>query len=96
VACRSVPVHGSTRIGNYPRRATEIIKLFITKYAVAPDRLSASGYGEYHRVASKETEEGRATNRRVDLVILSSNAEPVVPPRPVVVPEVAPSATAPE
>jgi hypothetical protein len=46
------------------------IKLFITRYAVAPKRLSASGYGEYDPVASNENAEGRAMNRRVDLVIL--------------------------
>lgn len=61
-------------------RATEIIKLFNTGNALAPNRLAASGYGEYDLAASNETEEGRAMNRRVDLVILNSNVESGVPP----------------
>ena len=35
-----------------------------------PDRLSAAGYAEFHPVASNATPEGRAANRRVDLVVL--------------------------
>jgi chemotaxis protein MotB len=38
--------------------------------AMPPDRLSAAGYAEYHPVAGHETPEGRAENRRVDLVVL--------------------------
>ncbi|HUK54730.1 MAG TPA: flagellar motor protein MotB [Candidatus Binatia bacterium] len=52
-------------------RATEVIRLLITRYEVSPERLSASGYSEYHPVGSNETPEGRAANRRVDLVILN-------------------------
>ena len=96
-----VPIHNQKYDSNWElstARATEIIKLFITKYALAPNRLSASGYGEYYPVASNETEEGRAMNRRVDLVILNSNAgpsrapapsppeKPVIPAPPVVIP----------
>ncbi len=69
-------------------RATEIIKLFITRYALAPNRLAAAGYGEYYPAASNETEEGRAMNRGVELVILNSNVESAVPLPPAVVPDV--------
>lgn len=78
----NVPIHNRRFDSNWElstARATEIIKLFITKYAIAPDRLSASGYGEYYPVASNNTAEGRSMNRRVDLVILNSNAEPATP-----------------
>ena len=34
------------------------------------DRLSAAGYAEFHPVASNDTADGRAQNRRVDLVVL--------------------------
>ena len=37
---------------------------------IAPERLSAAGYAEYHPVASNDTAEGRAENRRVDLVVM--------------------------
>ncbi|MFZ3333856.1 MAG: OmpA family protein [Candidatus Acidiferrales bacterium] len=78
----NVPIHSARFDSNWElstARATEIIKLFITKYAIAPDRLSASGYGEYHPVAPNDTAEGRGTNRRVDLVILNSNVEGAAP-----------------
>jgi chemotaxis protein MotB len=42
----------------------------MTKYELAPERLSAAGYAAYHPVAANRTAEGRAQNRRVDLVIL--------------------------
>ena len=34
-----------------------------------PKQLSASGYADNHPVASNSTEEGRAKNRRVDIVV---------------------------
>jgi chemotaxis protein MotB len=37
---------------------------------VAPERLVAAGYGEYHPVADNATLEGRAANRRVEVLIL--------------------------
>jgi chemotaxis protein MotB len=38
--------------------------------AMPPERISAAGYSEFHPVASNDTAEGRAENRRVDLVVL--------------------------
>ncbi|MGA7190298.1 MAG: response regulator [Candidatus Acidiferrales bacterium] len=78
----NVPIHSVRFDSNWElstARATEIIKLLITKYAIAPERLSASGYGEYYPVASNDTAEGRSMNRRVDLVILNSNVELATP-----------------
>lgn len=47
---------------------------------VAPERLSAAGYGEFHPVASNAAEPGRRQNRRVDLVV-SMSATPAPPPK---------------
>ncbi len=94
----NVPIHNEKYDSNCElstARATEIIKLFITKFAVAPDRLSASGYAEYYPTASNDTAEGRATNRRVDLVILNSISDAGVPTPTVIAPDAVPSATAP-
>ena len=47
-----------------------MIRLLVMKYGLDPQQLSASGYGEYHPIASNDTEAGRALNRRVDLVVV--------------------------
>jgi chemotaxis protein MotB len=52
-------------------RATGLIQLLIMDYTIPPSHLSAAGYGEFHPVASNDTSEGRAQNRRLDVVILS-------------------------
>jgi chemotaxis protein MotB len=49
-------------------RASAIVKYLVTR-GVAPERLSAVGYGEYQPVASNATEAGRAQNRRVAIMI---------------------------
>jgi chemotaxis protein MotB len=54
-------------------RSTEMIRLLVVKYGLDPQRLSASGYGEYHPIASNATVAGRALNRRVDLVVLGKH-----------------------
>lgn len=47
---------------------------------VDPTRLAATGYGEFHPVASNGTPEGRARNRRIEIV-LSASVERMSPPR---------------
>ncbi len=49
-------------------RASSIVRLLIAN-ELAPDRLSAVGYGEHHAVADNATAAGRAQNRRVVLMI---------------------------
>ncbi len=56
-------------------RATQVIAFFIGQGGIAPDRLSAAGYSEFHPRASNDTAEGRARNRRVDIVILNPATE---------------------
>jgi len=51
-------------------RAIEVVRLMISEMGYAPQRLSVGGYGEFHPVAPNNTEEERALNRRVDVVIL--------------------------
>lgn len=54
-------------------RATTVAR-YLAEHGVDPRRLIAAGYGEYRPVASNDTREGRARNRRVDIVVLSSPA----------------------
>ncbi len=49
-------------------RADAVMKELVTKYKVSADRLKAFGVGQLAPVASNKTEEGRAKNRRVELV----------------------------
>src|SRR5882762_1005368 len=51
-------------------RAIEVVRMMISEMGFAPQRLSVGGYGEFHPVAKNTTEEQRALNRRVDIVIL--------------------------
>jgi outer membrane protein OmpA-like peptidoglycan-associated protein len=50
------------------RRAEAVLAALSTKYAVPASRLKAFGAGPYLPVASNDSEDGRAKNRRVELV----------------------------
>jgi chemotaxis protein MotB len=69
----NIPIHTAEFDSNWElsaARATRIARLFIGLQAIPPERISAAGYAEFHPVASNDTAEGRAENRRVDLVVL--------------------------
>ncbi len=55
-------------------RAVNVIMSLTEAAQLPPGMFSASGYGEYRPVASNDTPEGRAKNRRVDFVIYDENA----------------------
>jgi chemotaxis protein MotB len=79
----NVPIKTSRFPSNWElstARATYVLSYIVSKYDFAASRLSLAGYGEYHPVASNDTPEGRAANRRVDLVILSEEAAKKEPP----------------
>ncbi len=50
------------------RRAAAVVQMLTTKYAIPADRLQAYGNGPYAPLASNDSEDGRALNRRVELV----------------------------
>lgn len=71
----SVPVHNNEYKSNWDlsvMRASNVAQILIDKADIEPDRLSATGYGEYRPKAENSTNEGKATNRRVDLLIMNS------------------------
>ncbi|MDZ5017108.1 OmpA family protein, partial [Clostridium perfringens] len=53
-------------------RASNVVEFLINYGEISPNRLSAVGYGEYRSIADNNTEEGRAKNRRVDILILNN------------------------
>lgn len=52
------------------KRADSVMQYFVSK-GIARGRMSAYGYGERYPIASNDTPEGRALNRRVELEILN-------------------------
>jgi len=56
-------------------RATNAVQYLIKYFDIDPNKISATGYGEFRPVADNATPEGRAKNRRVDLVMLSGEGE---------------------
>ena len=60
-------------------RANRVIEYFITKHNVAPNRLSAVGYGEYRPLMPNDSENNRAQNRRVEILIKKSTVGALEP-----------------
>jgi chemotaxis protein MotB len=52
------------------KRATSIVRILQNEYNVPPAKMTVAGRGEYVPVASNETVEGKAANRRTRIVIL--------------------------
>jgi chemotaxis protein MotB len=75
----NVPIHNAQFASNWElstARATDLVRLLVIQYAFLPEKLSAAGYAEYHPVASNATEQGRAMNRRLDVVVLHKPLKP--------------------
>lgn len=51
-------------------RATSVLHYLVDKSKISPERLQATGFGEYRPVASNATPEGKQKNRRVEIVVL--------------------------
>jgi len=52
-------------------RASRVVE-FLIEQGIPPQRLSATGYGEFHPRVPNDSDGARASNRRVDLVILNA------------------------
>ena len=50
------------------RRANTVKQTLVTRYGADANRLTAKGYGAEQPIAANDTEQGRAINRRVELV----------------------------
>lgn len=67
-----VPVAGGRYATNWElstARASVVVLFLASSAAMPPQRLAAAGYGEFQPRAANDTVEGRALNRRVDVVI---------------------------
>ena len=50
-------------------RSTTVVR-FLQDQGIDPAYLSAAGYSEYRPVDSNETDEGKAKNRRIEIVLI--------------------------
>jgi chemotaxis protein MotB len=62
-------------------RATAMVTYLVSHSDLDPELMSAAGYGEFRPAEPNETEEGRAHNRRVDIVVLNPSAAETEPRR---------------
>lgn len=69
----NVPYNGSGQLNDNwdlsTKRATSIVQLLQENAAIDPQNLTAAGRGEFAPVASNESTEGRAKNRRIEVIL---------------------------
>jgi chemotaxis protein MotB len=86
----SRPIHTARFHNNWElsaARGIAMLDLLSTHFGIPHERLAVVGYADTVPKASNDTEEGRATNRRVDIVILNQRVAPNNPaPEPVQAP----------
>jgi chemotaxis protein MotB len=73
----AVPIHTARFRSNWDlsaARSIAIMEALSNRFQIARDRMSIAGYADTVPVADNDTPEGRARNRRVDLVILNNYA----------------------
>lgn len=74
----NIPIHSTECRSNWElstARATNVVHFLIDSGGIAPESISAIGYGEFRPVSDNCTQDGRARNRRVDVVLLAGEAE---------------------
>lgn len=67
----SIPIRGKYQ-DNWDlslARAASIVRILTIDYSVGPERVIASGHSQFEPVQSNSTAEGRALNRRTDIIL---------------------------
>lgn len=69
----NVPFNGSGQLSDNwdlsTKRATSIVQILKQNDRIDPQSLTAAGRGEHAPIAGNETAEGRATNRRIEVIL---------------------------
>ncbi|MDO1501850.1 OmpA family protein [Winogradskyella maritima] len=69
----NVPYKGNAQLsGNWDlstKRATAIVNILRENNAINPENLTAAGRGEYAPIATNDTAEGKAKNRRIEVIL---------------------------
>lgn len=69
----NVPIKNDCITDNWDlsvKRATSVVRALQKNHGIDPNRLIAAGRGEFNTLASNDTSEGRATNRRTRIIIM--------------------------
>jgi chemotaxis protein MotB len=69
----AVPIHNQRFRNNWElaaARGLRLLELLTSRYGIAESRLSVESYGSYDPKSTNDTPDGRASNRRVEIVIL--------------------------
>jgi chemotaxis protein MotB len=78
----SIPIGNSRFKGNWElssARAIVVLRLLTSQFAIPERRMSVAGYADTAPIDANDTAEGRARNRRVDVVILRQVVQPELP-----------------
>ncbi|HAM53221.1 MAG TPA: hypothetical protein DCP92_21920, partial [Nitrospiraceae bacterium] len=71
----TVPIQSAQYPSNWElssARATSVLRYFLNDHTNNPSRFSAAGYSGYRPIAPNTTPDGRAKNRRVDIIFVSA------------------------
>jgi chemotaxis protein MotB len=69
----AIPIHNARFKNNWDlsaARSIALLDLFENRYGLDASRFAVAGYAQNLPVASNDSEEGRARNRRVEIVVL--------------------------
>lgn len=72
----NVPISTSVYPSNWElstARAVNVVRYLVEQKQMAPTRISAAGYGQFHPRVANDTDAARQANRRVDIVLLNAN-----------------------
>ncbi len=79
----NLPIHSGRYRSNFElstARAAAIAEVLMGRSRISPSRFALAGYGPYRPATGNDTPEGRAQNRRVDIVLLGTGPAQVPPP----------------
>ncbi len=71
----NTPVRGGVFPSNWElssSRASRIVRFLADKVHFPPERLCAAGYGEYRPSSTNGTPQGRAANRKIEIIVLKN------------------------
>ena len=74
----SVPISSARYPSNWELSAARAVTVarYFQSLGMSPERIAATGYGEYQPIADNATDAGRAKNRRVTLILLAGAGKP--------------------